>query len=141
MKVKTTISFDNNVLKEIDKIAGAKKKDRSAIVNELILLAIRLENADAVEKTYAPMVNRFMNENFKSFENRMAALMAKTSLDSAMSMFLLLDSIARSRKMEPNELYSKTRGMAVKHVQQREELMDMIAKQQVKEANNKDANK
>jgi hypothetical protein len=79
-----------------------------------------------VEKSLCADINKFMDENFKSFENRIASLLAKTSLDSAMSMFLLLDSISRSRNIQTNDLYQKTRGMAVKHVQNREDLMSMI---------------
>lgn len=128
MKEKTTISFDGSVLKEIDKIVKSRGKNttRSEVVNEFCQAYLQIHNAGEVEKVYAPMINKFMDETIKSFENRLAALMAKNSLDSAMSMFLLLDSISRSRNISTNELYQKTRAMAVKHVQNRDELMNML---------------
>ncbi|MCM3032875.1 MULTISPECIES: ribbon-helix-helix domain-containing protein [Niallia] len=128
MKEKTTISFEPSVLREIDKIVKQRGKNatRSEVVNEFCKAYLQIHNANEVEKVYAPIINKFMDENFKSFENRIASLLAKTSLDSAMSMFLLLDSISRSRNIQTNDLYQKTRGMAVKHVQNREDLMSMI---------------
>lgn len=126
MKHKTTISFDNATLKEIDKVAHQRNVNRSVVVNEMCQQQLEVQNAQDMEKVYSPMITRYMDENFKAFEDRIASLMAKNSLDSAMSMFLLLDSISRSRNVKMNDLYQNVRGMAVKHVQKREDLLKMV---------------
>lgn len=129
MKQKTTIVFESHILSKIDKMVEERKgnKNRSEITNELLAKALQDQSSGEIDKLYAPIVERILEGHMKSFENRIASLLAKNSLDSAMSMFLLLDSMARSRNIDPNKLYAETRSMAAKHVQKREELIKLLS--------------
>ncbi len=133
MKIKHTISFDKPVISEINTMAKTLNKDRSEIVNDLCLMALQIQNSKEVERVYSPMIEQLMSKHHKAFEERIASLMAKNALDSAMSMFLLLDSISKSRKVEATELYNKTRGIAAKHLQKREDLLGMLGKKESRE--------
>lgn len=130
MKIKHTISFEKPVISEINTLAKTLNKDRSEVVNELCLMALQIQNSQEVERVYSPMIEQLMTKHHKAFEERIASLMAKNALDSAMSMFLLLDSISRSRKIEADQLYNETRKHAAKHLQKREDLLGMLGKKE-----------
>ena len=129
MKEKTTITFDSEILSELRKLAKSRNKKKpnvSEVVNEAAKVYLQQVNSENMDKVYAPIVERYLQDGLKSFENRFAALMAKNALDSSMSMLLLLESISKSKKISSGELYKSFRPMAVKHVKQREELLKMV---------------
>lgn len=126
VKEKTTVTFESSVLSEMKKEASKRDLPASDVINEACAFYLKSKNVNDMDKVYTPLFERSMENMFKSFENRLAALMAKNALDSATTMFLLLEQIAVSRKTSVEDLYLKFRKMGVKHVQQRDELLAML---------------
>lgn len=125
-KEKTSVVFESSVLSEIRNEAKKRSLHVSDVVNEACMFYLQAKNAQDIDKVYSPIIERYLEKHFKSFENRLAALMAKNALDSATTLFLLLEQIAISRKTSVEELYQRFRKMAVKHVQRRDELLKLL---------------
>lgn len=125
-KKQTTVRLDFEVYDALDKVSQRRKIPLNEVINEACENYVRVDGEEMLDRIYAPIMERYMQHHFKAFENRFAALMAKNALDSSMSMFMLLESISKSRKQDPEDLYQTMRKVAVKHVQKREELLDMV---------------
>lgn len=125
-KEKTTITFDSSVLKELKKEADNRNLPVYEVVNDACKYYLQMKNSKDVDKVYAPIIEQTLDTTFKTFENRLASLMAKNALDSATTMFMVLQHIAVSDNKNPEELYQRNRKMGVKHVQNRDELLKLL---------------
>lgn len=125
-KKQTTIRFEHEVYELLENISSRRKIPLNDVVNEACKIFVQIDNQKMMDHLFAPVIEKYMQQHLKSFENRLASLMAKNALDSSMTMFMLLDSISKSRKQDPEELYQTMRKMAVKHVQKRDELLDIV---------------
>lgn len=126
VREKTTITFDSAVLSELRKEADQRGINLYDVVNEACKFYLQTKNSAEIDKVYAPLFEKTIDRNLKSFENRLASLMAKSALDSATTMFMLLQYIVTTEKTSAEELYQKNRRMGVKHVQNRDELLKML---------------
>lgn len=126
VREKTTITFDSAVLSELRKEADQRGINLYDVVNEASKFYLQAKNSEEIDKVYAPIIEETLETTLKNFENRLASLMAKNALDSATTMFMLIQHIALTQKTPAEELYQKNRKMGVKHVQNRDELLKML---------------
>lgn len=132
-KIPVTIRFERSVYNEMKERAEKLGSTLTHEVNRACTKILQEEVHHDLDKIYSPILERHLEKHLKSFEERMAALMAKNALDSATTLFLLLEQVAKSRNVSVEELYRKHRTMGVKHVQKREELVKMVQEHVKKE--------
>lgn len=125
-KEKTSITFDSGVLNELKDEAKKRHINLYDVVNEACTLYLQMKKAKEIDRVYAPVIEQTLDSTFKNFENRLASLMAKNALDSATTMFMLLQDIAMRENRSAEDLYQKSRKMGVKHVQKRDELLSLL---------------
>ncbi|MFB9749930.1 hypothetical protein, partial [Leifsonia shinshuensis] len=125
-KVSTTGNLDQEVHSEMEKVTKETGRSMRNEINEACKLYLRHRNSEKLDKVYAPLIEEQLEQHLKSFENRLAALMAKQALDSATNLFMTLQDISLRTGSDAEELYQKSRKMGVKHVQNRDELLSML---------------
>lgn len=103
---------------EIEKYIAAKGKGYSA--NQFFIEAatryIHDENQAQMDSFYAPKINQVMMNHLKSFENRIAGLAAKNAIDSGMAMLMLVEILAKDRKVSAGEIFDEFKFLASRHV-------------------------
>ncbi|MDD9309789.1 hypothetical protein PUS82_00390 [Cytobacillus firmus] len=126
LREKTSISFESGVLKELRKEAKERGVNVYDVVNDASKFYLQMKNSNQVDRVYAPLIEQFLEKSFKSFENRLASLMAKNALDSATTMFMMIQHAALNDKQDPEEMYQRSRKMGVKHVSNRDDLFKLL---------------
>lgn len=126
LREKTSISFESGVLKELRKEAKERGVNVYDVVNDASKFYLQMKNSNQVDRVYAPLIEQFLEKSFKSFENRLASLMAKNALDSATTMFMMIQHVALNDKQDPEEMYQRSRKMGVKHVSNRDDLFKLL---------------
>lgn len=127
VKEKASIVFEASLLSELKKEAKSRGIYLYDIVNEACQLYLQQKNSGEMDKIYTPMIEKTMATTMKNFENRLAGLMAKNALDSAMTMLMVTTELGAKNKVEAKKIYSEYRNMAVKHVSKREELALLLS--------------
>gem|GEM_PF-3196579 len=125
-KEKTSINFDGAILKELRKEAEKRNVHLYDVVNDACRFYLEQKNKSEIDSIYAPRVEQTIQVHFKNLENRLANLLAKNSLDSATTLFMFLQFLSIETGMDAEEIYTRSRKMGVKHVQNRDELLNML---------------
>ncbi|PAD71355.1 hypothetical protein [Paenibacillus campinasensis] len=107
------IRFEKDQEAQIHSIMALTGEAKADVVRRLLSKGIEMEMTENALGYVLPQVRRAVSESLKPFENRAAALMAKSTISSATTMYTLLEYLGQTGKVEVKDVHKQARKKAV----------------------------